>query len=230
MCDPEYLTEELKNVEEVFIENGYTRKEIQAAIKEKRPCTEEEENADGEEETTRGIVLMPNIPQFTNKFNRIARKHKFRVANRTTNKVRDLTSNAKTPLGKKNTNVTYNIPCNCDEHAYNGETRRMWGSREKEHQDKVRLTLEDVQNGNTESAERRMNAGDGGLARHSVECTAGINWEAARITGRESGTMQRKMLEGVESLKDKYKGRMPLNSYNQMEHWQSTIYTLLEKT
>ena len=75
-----------------------------------------------------------------------------------------------------------------------------------------------------------MNAGDGGLARYSVECTAGINWEAARITGRESGTVQRKMLEGVESLKDKYKGRMPLNSYNQMEHWQSTIYTLLEKT
>ena len=68
------------------------------------------------------------------------------------------------------------------------------------------------------------------MAKHSVECTEGIDWDKAKITGRESGTMQRKMLEGVESLKEKYRGRTPLNSYNQMEHWQSTIYTFLEKT
>ena len=215
-----------KNVEEVFVENGYARKEVQAALQEKEQRADENE----EEPTFRGTVLMPNIPQFTNKFNNIARRHKFRVANKTDNKVRDLTSKAKTPLGKKNTNVTYNIPCKCDKYAYNGETKRMWGSREKEHQDKVHLTLEDVEKGDTASAERRMNAGDGGLAKHSVECPSGIDWEAAKITGRESGTMQRKMLEGVESVKENYKGRTPLNSYNHMEHWQSTIYTFLEKT
>ena len=86
----------------------------------------------------------------------------------------------------------------------------MWGSHEKEHQDKVRLTLEDVRMGNMERAETRMNTGDGGLAKHSVECQEGIDWDAAKITGRESGTMQRKMLEGVESLKEKYRGRTPL--------------------
>ena len=68
------------------------------------------------------------------------------------------------------------------------------------------------------SAADRMNAGDGGLAKHSVECPEGIDWDAAKITGRESGSMQRKMLEGVESVKEKYRGRVPLNSYNQMEH------------
>ena len=131
------------------------------------------------------------------------------------------------------TKITYNIPCKCNKYAYNGETRRMWESREKEHRDKVRLTLEDIQNGRMESAEDRMNAGDGGLARHSVECEecpGAIDWDAAKITGRESGAMQRKMLEGVESVKEKYRGRVPLNIYNQMEHWQSTIYTFLEKT
>ena len=213
-------------MEAVFVENGFARKEIQAAMQEREPRRNDNE----EEETTRGVVLMPNIPQFTNKFNRIARKHRFRIANKTDNKVRDLTSNAKTPLGKKNTNITYNIPCKCDKYAYNGETKRMWGSREKEHRDKVRLTLEDVRRGDMASAERRMNAGDGGLAKHSVECSEGINWEAAKITGRENGTMQRKMLEGVESLKEKYRGRIPLNSYNQLDHWQSTIYSFLEKT
>ena len=74
-----------------------------------------------------------------------------------------------------------------------------------------------------------MNSGDGGLAKHGVECLNGIDWDGAKITGRENGTMQRKMLEGVESLKEKYRGRMPLNSFNQMEQWQSTIYTFLEK-
>ena len=226
LCDAQYLEAELKNVEAVFIENGFSKKEIQKAMQEKEQRNEEV----GEEETIRGVVLMPNIPHFTNKFNSIARKHKFRVANRTGNKVRDLTSNAKTPLGKKNTNVTYTIPCKCNKYSYNGETKRMWGTREKEHQDKVRLTLEDIQRGNVESARNRMNAGDGGLAKHGVECQEGINWNAAKITGRESGTMQRKMLEGVESLKEKYRGRMPLNSYNQMEQWQSTIYSFLGKT
>ena len=80
------------------------------------------------------------------------------------------------------------------------------------------------------SAERRMNTGDGGLAKHSVECSKGIDWEAAKVTGRENGTMQRKMLEGVKSLQEKYRGRIPLNTYNQLEHWQSTIYSFLETT
>ena len=123
LCDPQYLKAELKNVEAVFIENGYARKEVQTAIKEKEPRIDGNEEEDEEEETYRGVVLMPNIPQFTNKFNNIARKHKFRVANKTTNKVRELTSNAKTPLGKKNSNITYNIPCKCNKYAYNGESR-----------------------------------------------------------------------------------------------------------
>ena len=66
--------------------------------------------------------------------------------------------------------------------------------------------------------------------RNTVWNVLKVNWEAAKITGRENGTMQRKMLEGVESLKEKYRGRIPLNSYNQLDHWQSTIYSFLEKT
>ena len=35
------------------------------------------------------------------------------------------------------------------------------------------------------------------------------------------------MLEGVETIKQKLKGRTPLNSYNQMEQWQSTISSFM---
>ena len=50
---------------------------------------------------------MQNIPNFTPEFNRIARKHGFKMANKTAKRIKDLISNAKTPLGEKNTNVVY---------------------------------------------------------------------------------------------------------------------------
>ena len=106
----------------------------------------------------------------------------------------------------------------------------MWESREKEHQDKVRLTEEDIANGNMDRANERMNTGDGGLAKHNSTCDRSINWEGARIVGREKRTVQRKFLEGIETLKEKSKGKTPLNSYNQMEPWQPIIFEYLRTT
>ena len=114
------------------------------------------------------------------------------MANRTTNKVRYLTSNAKTPLGDKNSNVVYNIPCKCGDYSYTGETYRKWKTRRKEHEDKVRLTHQDIENGNLEHATERMNERDGGLAKHSTECEEEINWAEAKIVGKEEGRIQRK--------------------------------------
>ena len=54
LCDPQYLEAELENVEAVFVENGYTRKEVQAAIQEKEQRT----NSNEEEQTSRGVVLI----------------------------------------------------------------------------------------------------------------------------------------------------------------------------
>jgi hypothetical protein len=222
LCDPQYLQAELTNIEEVFVENGFTKKEVQRALQPREARAETEE-----EEQNRGLAMIPNIPELTKKFNNIAKKHNFKTANKTENKVRDLASKAKTPLGDKNSNVVYDIPCKCEDHGYNGETFRMWRSRKKEHEDKVRLTRRDIDNGNMENAEKRMNEGDGGLARHSTECPQGIDWERSRIVGKEQNTTKRKMLEGVETIKQKLKGRTPLNSYNQMEQWQSTISSFL---
>ena len=171
--------------------------------KQKRTNNREEEKPD------RGIVVLQNIPNFTPEFNKIARKHGFRVVNKTGNRVRDLTSKAKTPLGDKSTDVVYHIPCKCKLYAYNGETHRKWCSRCKEHRDKVRLTKQDLEAGNTDAAEARMNTNDGGLARHAATCTEDIDWDNARIIGREKGWTQRKYLEGIESLPLKNKGITP---------------------
>ena len=228
LCDPEYLNDELKNIEQVFEDNGYTTKEIRNAMrKTKNSITEE--GGEEEETTNRGIVVMPNVPGFTPQFNKIARKHGFRVANKTDSRVKDLTSKAKTPLGKKNTNVVYKIPCKCAVHVYTGHTDRKWETREKEHEDKVRLTQEDLKNGNTDGATKRMNEGDGGLAKHSTTCQHQIDWENAKIVGKEQRWRQRTYLEGIETLRQKNEGKIPLNAYNNLEQWQSVLIPFFEK-
>ena len=222
LCDSQYLRSELQNIEEIFIENGYSRKEIRKAMKENDPASATEDHE--EEPKIRGIVSIPNIPSFTRTFSRIAKQHQFRTTSRAENKVRDITSKARTPLGDKNTHVSYNIPCGCEEHSYSGETDRMWGTRKKEHRDKVRLTKTDLENGNVERATERMNTGDGGLAKHSAVCPHPIKWEDAKIVGKEKNSTKRKFLEGIVTLKEKSKGIIPLNAYNQMEPWQPTVY------
>ena len=87
----------------------------------------------------------------------------------------------------------------------------------------MRLILADMKAGKEEIAERRMNSGDGGLARHAVTCEGDINWEEAEIIVRERRWNQRNLLEGIESLRQKDQGITPLNSYNQLEQWQSTL-------
>ena len=72
-----------------------------------------------------------------------------------------------------------------------------------------------------------MNTGDGGLAKHNTTCSQLINWEEAKIIGKERNTMQRKFLEGIMTLKEKSKGIIPLNNYNQMEPWQPMVYAFL---
>ena len=119
-CDPGYLKDEMENIINVFEDNGYSRKEIQEAIKD-RP--NEEENA--KEEAERGVVVIPNIQGFSQQYSKIARKHGFRMANKTERRVRDLTAKVKTPLGDKASGIVYNIPCKCQDHAYTGETDRM---------------------------------------------------------------------------------------------------------
>ena len=116
---------------------------------------------------------------------------------------------AKTPLGDKNKNVVYNIPCGCGKYSYTGETDRKWKTRRKEHMNKVRLTQEDIADGNIDRATDRMNTGEGGLAKHSTTCEQPINWEGVKIVGRESKMTQRKFLEGVITLKEGERGGYP---------------------
>ena len=46
--------------------------------------------------------------------------------------------------------------------------------------------MQEIKSLHIESAERRMNTGDGILVKHASFCQAGTDWERAGIVGRES--------------------------------------------
>ena len=123
-------------------------------------------------------------------------------------------------MGDKQTNVVYKIPCGCGGYEYIGETKRKWATRQREHQDKVRLTQRDIDDNNMESALKRMNSGDAGLAKHDQICPNNIEWHNSKIIGQESNTDKRKFLEAIESIRVISNNKTPLNTYAQMEQWK----------
>ena len=227
LCDKGTINDEIQNLKEIFIENGYKEDQIIKYLSEKEPKIQEENREDS---LDRGTVTIPYIKGFSEIFKRITSKHGVKTAFRPGTKVKELKSTARTPLGEKKANVVYSIPCKCENNVYIGETYRMFETRKKEHQAKVRLTKKDLEEGKIESAENRMGKEDGGIARHSTQCSQSVDWKKSKIIATETGWKQRKVREGIESEKLKLKGKTLLNNYDHPEDWKSVIldYVKLE--
>ena len=58
LCDKQYLDKELINIRQVFEENGCSKKEVREAMHTKKKTFKEKE-------TTKGIVVIQNIADFT---------------------------------------------------------------------------------------------------------------------------------------------------------------------
>jgi len=84
----------------------------------------------------------------------------------------------------------------------------------------VRLTQRDIDDNNMESALKRMNSGDAGLAKHDQICPNNIEWHNSKIIGQESNTDKRKFLEAIESIRVISNNKTSLNTYVQMEQWK----------
>ena len=108
---------------------------------------------------------------------------------------------------------------------YVGKTSRLFEVRKKQHESKVRLTNEDIQNGKLTAAKGRMGKEDGGLAKHSTDCDKGIDWENTRVLGILNKFRQRKVREGIESLRNIHNKKKVLNSFQSL----MTCRPLLER-
>ena len=137
--------------------------------------------------------------------------------------MKELKTRSQQPLGEKQKGVVYKIPCKCEKAVYIGETWRQIKTRKKEHDSKVRFTNEDIKNGKLTAANERMGKEDGGLARHSVDCLSGVDWENTRVVAKENGLRQRKVKEGIESLREIHRGTKVLNSFESLTIWRPIL-------
>ena len=218
LCDDKHLEDELKNVEDVFVANGYDRKVVKQYMKQNVRGEREME-----EQQYRGKLIVPYVRGISEQFKRVALKRSFQTAFKPGKKVKDLKTRSQQPLREKQKGVVYNIPCKCEKAAYVGETWRLLKTRKKEHESKVRLTNEDIKNGNLKMANERMGKEDGGLARHNVNCLSGVDWENTSVVAKESGLRQRKVKEGIESLREIHRGMKVLNSFESLTVWRPIL-------
>ena len=93
----------------------------------------------------------------------------------------------------------YQIPCKCKNSVYVREICRLLETRKKEHEAKVRWTKRNIEDGEIESVEVRMGKEDGGLAKHSTQCTQGIDWKNSKVIITEGIWKQRNVREGIKS-------------------------------
>ena len=143
LCDEKHLEQELKNVEDVFVANGFERQKVREYMQEDK-C---EKNESEEEQEYRGMIVVPYIQGLSEQVKRLASKHSFRTTFKPGNKIKELKARAQQPLGEKQKSVVYEIPCKCKKAVYVGEMLRLFKVRKKEHKSKVRLTNEDMRNG-----------------------------------------------------------------------------------
>ena len=119
--------------------------------------------------------------------------------------------------------MVYKILCKCEKAVYIGKTWRQLKTRKKEHESKVRLTNEGLRNRRLAKMNERIGKEDGGLARQSVECLSGIDWEKTRVVMNEYGLRQRKVKEGIESLWEMHSGTKVLNSFESLMTWRPIL-------
>ena len=68
-------------------------------------------------------------------------------------------------------------------------------------------------NGFTKSAEKRMNTGDGCLAKDNQNCIHEINWNGSRIVSQERDPDKRKFCEAIETEQSIYKNMFLCNEH-----------------
>ena len=96
LCDDKHLEDELKNVEDVFVANGYDRKVVKQYMKQNVRGEREME-----EQQYRGKVIVPYVRGISEQFKRVALKHSFQTAFKPGKKVKDLKTRSQQPLREK---------------------------------------------------------------------------------------------------------------------------------
>ena len=75
---------------------------------------------------------------------------------------------------------------------------------------------------------KRMGKEDGGLACHTMKCQSGVDWGSTEIVARERELKPRKVLEGIESLRQRHYGMRVLTNSDHVDTWKPILNSFFE--
>ena len=126
LCDEKHLAEELHNIEDVFVANGYPRETVRKFMKQRPQQIDKREK---QEEESRRVVTIPYWKGLSEQIRRSANRRSFRVAFKPGRKIKEIRRTCQEPLGERQKCVVYKIPCNCQNTVCVGETWRLFQTR-----------------------------------------------------------------------------------------------------
>ena len=148
-----------------------------------------------------GMVVLPYVQGISERVQRTLKKYKINTAMKPHNTLRRLLVHPKDKRDKlKTANCIYEIPCkNCDQ-SYVGETARLFGVRLSEHKSETKK----VESKKFTRAERKLSEQEqtkSAISDHAARANHVIDWDEAKIIGREHDKKSREVREAMEIRK-----------------------------
>ena len=152
------------------------------------------------EKQSKGMVVIPYVNGLSERIQRVYKKHNVEAAMKPHSTLRNLLVHPKDKREKLQcSNVIYEIGCkNCD-HSYVGETSRLFGVRLSEHQTEVKKASEKK----FTRSERRASEQEqtkSAISDHVARANHIINWEEAKILGKEHNKKAREIKEAIAHI------------------------------
>ena len=169
------------------------------------------------------VAVIPYVQGVSEAVARVYRRYGVSTAMRPYQTIRNLVVHPKDKLDKnETTECVYKIPCKSCDSVYIGETGRSFGTRMKEHrkeveqQDGRRFTRSAKQTAETEQNKSA-------ITDHATRKNHVIDWDEARVIGRESNRMARWIREAVKIRKEAGKAMNRDEGAYRLSHVYDTI-------
>ncbi|KAJ8961652.1 hypothetical protein NQ318_021249 [Aromia moschata] len=177
ICDDESRPEELKQIKEALMKNGYKEKDIDRVCRTQRTRVEQQPTT---------YACLPYVVGVTDKLKKTLSKKNIGVLFRTLRKIQQVLPSNKDPVPRLLTKCVYELKCTCRK-SYIGQTGRSIQCRIKEHQRHTRL-------GNTDKSAIAEHVHTN--ENHKIDC------ENIRVLDKTTRYYPRVIRESLEIMKN----------------------------
>jgi predicted GIY-YIG superfamily endonuclease len=131
LTDKEHISEELRLLREVFINNGYSKREIKMAFAKNSAKNANVDTTKTKKDEFKSIAVLPYVSGTTDAISRILKRHSVITVFVPLKKLHNLIRPVKDVIPQEKCGV-YKVPCTCGS-CYIGQTQKQLKNRLKEH-------------------------------------------------------------------------------------------------